>query len=256
MAVAWVVSCTTPDSLRDVLKRGGFPTIVNKPLYESKLQRLLRTLAHPPHAEPSTSRSYLPPQSTSGPSSSRLWRCSSSEWEEEDFVPARSPPRTTARNSLEESGEDVFVAADNLIPLYGGPALREGDQILKGMQVRPRGTGPRVKAQNRFPRPALRRLARFVLLPHASAVVIGRPILMASSCGRWLAGPPCQEASALRLAFRLPFLPALFPLSVPLAAVATLSFLPPGARGGGQPRPPDAVCQDRGQAGGTGGDGQ
>jgi hypothetical protein len=253
-----VVSCNTPDSLRDVLKRGGFPVIVNKPLYESKLQRLLRTLAHPPHGEPSTSRSYLPPQSTSGPSSSRLWRCSSSEWEEEDFVPARSPPRTTARNSLEESGEDVFVAADNLIPLYGAHGPHESDQILKGMQVRPRGTGPRLKAQSRVetnapPCPVLHSV---VQLPCANTLLIGRPgIPLSSSCDRWQ--PGLLVGRSPLFLWPVGCLPSvMLALSAPLAVVATLSFLPPGARGGGQPRPPDAVCQDRGQAGGTGGDGQ
>ncbi|GAQ89442.1 hypothetical protein KFL_005240010, partial [Klebsormidium nitens] len=45
VAVAWVVPTTTPAALRAALKRTGFPTIVNKPLYESKLHRLLHTLA-------------------------------------------------------------------------------------------------------------------------------------------------------------------------------------------------------------------
>jgi hypothetical protein len=39
-----------------------------------------------------------------------------------------------------------------------------------------------------FPRPALPRLARFVLLPCAGTVLIGRPVILASSCCRWQPG--------------------------------------------------------------------
>ncbi|GAQ77716.1 histidine kinase [Klebsormidium nitens] len=45
LPVAWVVKASTPVCVWDTLRKAGFSTIATKPLYESKLQRLLHTMA-------------------------------------------------------------------------------------------------------------------------------------------------------------------------------------------------------------------
>ncbi|GAQ92619.1 histidine kinase [Klebsormidium nitens] len=55
LPVAWVVKASTPVCVRDTLRKAGFLAIATKPLYESKLQRLLHTMAGTepgPTAEP------------------------------------------------------------------------------------------------------------------------------------------------------------------------------------------------------------
>ncbi|GAQ91228.1 histidine kinase, partial [Klebsormidium nitens] len=130
VAVAWVVSATTPAALRDVLKRAGFPIIFNRPLYESKLHRLLHTLAGT--RDPDTPCG-CPVRTTGTKSNASHARASeplmyrSGDWNGGGLARMQSAPSGTRKER-----EEVHVADDDCIVVVGE---EEGDTPLQGMVV-------------------------------------------------------------------------------------------------------------------------
>lgn len=137
VAVAWVVPTTTPAALRDTLKRAGFPIIVNKPLYESKLHRLLHTLAGTHDEDLPCGCKTCPVLATEakakaplGGSTARLSEplmYRSENWDGGGLMRTQSAP-SEMRGQLEE----IVVVDDDCIRVV---KEETGDQPLRGMVV-------------------------------------------------------------------------------------------------------------------------
>ncbi|GAQ91229.1 histidine kinase [Klebsormidium nitens] len=137
VAVAWVVPTTTPAVLRAALKRAGFPIIVNKPLYESKLHRLLHTLAGTHDEDLPCGCKDCPVWATEAKGKAPFARANarlsepltyrSGDWDGGGLVRTQSAPMDM-RAELEE----IRVVNDDCIVVV---EAETGDQPLRGMVV-------------------------------------------------------------------------------------------------------------------------